>query len=105
MSRKNVVALFRICNCLSPLRGDEEKQPTFDLGPDSMRQDGIPRGKVARHEWRSTILDGNLAAVVSWYLYVPAQYDGAKPAPSQKVPGRPLLFKGGNGRLAGEGYR
>ena len=60
MSRKNVVVLFLICNCLSPLHGDEEKQPSFDLGPDSKRQDGIPRGKVTRHEWRSTILDGTL---------------------------------------------
>ena len=77
MSRKNVVALFLICNCLSPLHGDEKKQPSFDLGPDSKRQDGIPRGKVNRHEWRSTILDGTLR---QWYLYVPAQYDGTKPA-------------------------
>ena len=93
MSRKNVVALFLICNCLSPLHGDEEKQPSFDLGPDSKRQDGIPRGKVTRHEWRSTILDGTLR---QWYLYVPAQYDGTKPAAL-------MVFQDGHAYVSEEG--
>ena len=93
MSRKNVVALFLICNCLSPLHGDEEKQPSFDLGPDSKRQDGIPRGKVTRHEWRSTILDGTLR---QWYLYVPAQYDGTKPAAL-------MVFQDGHAYVCGAG--
>ena len=93
MIRNKVVVLFLICNCLSPLRGKEEKQPSFDLGPDSNRQAGVPRGKVTRHEWRSSILDGTLR---QWYLYVPAQYDGTKPAAV-------MVFQDGHAYVSEEG--
>ena len=55
----------------------ESSTLVFNKGPDSERQDGVPRGKVTRHEWRSDLLEATLR---QWYLYVPAQYDGRKPA-------------------------
>ncbi len=62
---------------LAPGQAGKPGNPTFAHGPDSKRQDGVPRGKVTRHEWKSRILQGTLR---QWYLYVPAQYDGSKAA-------------------------
>ena len=57
--------------CLSaPLLAEKYK-----LGPDSMVQEGVPKGKVTRHEWRSEVFKGTLR---QYYVYVPAQYDGTK---------------------------
>ncbi|MFT5905125.1 MAG: enterochelin esterase-like enzyme [Cryomorphaceae bacterium] len=44
---------------------------------DSIRQKGVPQGKVTRHEIRSEIYPGTIR---QYYLYVPAQYDGKSPA-------------------------
>jgi len=44
---------------------------------DSQRQEGVPVGKVTRHEHRSKIFDGTLR---QYYLYVPAQYKTSEPA-------------------------
>ncbi len=49
----------------------------YKLGPDSMPQDGVPRGEVTKHKWESKIFPGT---VRDYWLYVPAQYDAAKPA-------------------------
>jgi len=50
----------------------------YVLGPDSKAKDGVPRGKVVPMEpWKSKIFDGT---VRDWWVYVPAQYDAAKPA-------------------------
>lgn len=53
--------------------GDEEYKP----GPDSMRQEGVPRGTVTKSDWRSKVFPGT---VRDYWVYVPAQYDGTKPA-------------------------
>jgi enterochelin esterase family protein len=44
---------------------------------DSQRQEGVPVGKVTRHEHRSKIFEGTLR---QYYLYVPAQYKTSEPA-------------------------
>lgn len=50
----------------------------YKLGPDSMRQEGVPQGKVEGPlEWKSEIFPGT---VRHYWIYVPAQYDGTKPA-------------------------
>jgi enterochelin esterase-like enzyme len=49
----------------------------YKLGPDSMRQEGVPRGTVTKSQWRSKIFPGS---VRDYWVYVPAQYDGKKPA-------------------------
>jgi enterochelin esterase-like enzyme len=49
----------------------------YKLGPDSQRQDGVPRGKVAKHTWQSRIFPDTIR---EYYVYVPAQYDASRPA-------------------------
>jgi enterochelin esterase family protein len=68
-------AIFTLALLTLPLTAQEK--PTFALGLDSNRQEGVPTGKVTRHEWSSEVLKGTMR---QWYLYVPAQYDGSKPA-------------------------
>jgi enterochelin esterase-like enzyme len=52
-------------------------EPTYEHGPDSQRQDGVPQGKVAKHTWTSEVFPSTLR---EYWVYVPAQYDGSKPA-------------------------
>jgi sugar lactone lactonase YvrE/enterochelin esterase-like enzyme len=50
----------------------------YDHGPDSERQPGVPQGKVTQHRWsQSKVYPGT---VRDYWVYVPAQYDGSKPA-------------------------
>jgi enterochelin esterase-like enzyme len=50
----------------------------YVLGPDSLPQEGVPKGKiVAMEPWKSKIYEGT---VRDWWLYIPAGYDGSKPA-------------------------
>jgi len=46
---------------------------TYQPGPDSMEQPGIPRGTVTKYTWKSKIFPGT---VRDFWVYVPAQYDG-----------------------------
>ena len=60
----------------------QENAPNPDdqyvLGEDSQRKDGVPQGKVTKHEWTSEkVYPGTWR---EWWLYVPAQYDGTAPA-------------------------
>jgi enterochelin esterase-like enzyme len=59
----------------------------YKLGPDSMPQDGVPRGEVTKHTWKSDIFPGT---VRDYWVYVPRQYD-------PKVPACVMVFQdGGN---------
>ncbi len=50
----------------------------YAYGPDSFRQEGVPRGTVTTHEWLdSKIFPGTIRR---YYVYVPAQYDADQPA-------------------------
>jgi len=49
----------------------------YTLGPDSQIQEGVPRGEVTQYSWTSRIFPG---AVRDYWIYVPKQYDPAKPA-------------------------
>lgn len=50
----------------------------YKLGPDSMPQEGVPRGVVTKHRWTSsTAFPGT---VRDYWIYVPKQYDAARPA-------------------------
>ncbi len=71
-----VVALsFPLSHLLSlpAVAGDED----YELGPGSIRHEGVPRGTVTKDVWRSKVFPDT---VRNYYVYVPAQYDGAKPA-------------------------
>lgn len=63
------LALFAI----SLHAADEDYSP----GPDAMVKEGVPQGKVTQHTWKSTIFEGTER---DYWVYVPAQYDGSKPA-------------------------
>lgn len=50
----------------------------YVLGPDSQVKPGVPQGKVITRQWtESKIYPGTTR---DWAIYVPAQYDKAKPA-------------------------
>ena len=55
------------------LAGDED----YKLGPDSMRQEGVPQGTVTKDVWHSKVFP---ETVRDYWVYVPKQYDGNKPA-------------------------
>ncbi len=71
--RFSTVALLIVCFAPYVFAGDEE----YKLGPDSMRQEGVPRGAVTKDAWHSKVFPGT---VRDYWIYVPAQYDGKKPA-------------------------
>lgn len=51
---------------------------TYPLGPDSQPQPGVPKGRVeGPFVWKSTIFANT---VRQYWIYVPAQYDPARPA-------------------------
>jgi gluconolactonase len=50
----------------------------YALGPDSQPQEGVPKGKVTQHTWSSSKLFPGTTR--NYWVYVPAQYDGSKPA-------------------------
>ena len=49
----------------------------YTLGPDSQVQAGVPKGEVTKYSWTSQIFPGT---VRDYWVYVPRQYDPAKPA-------------------------
>lgn len=53
--------------------GDEE----YVLGPDSQRQEGVPKGTITEHVWKSQIFEGTIRR---YWVYVPAQYKAESPA-------------------------
>lgn len=52
-------------------------QDDYQPGPDAQRKDGVPQGKVTQGKWTSQIFSGTER---DYWIYVPAQYDGSKPA-------------------------
>ncbi|MHB8522229.1 MAG: SMP-30/gluconolactonase/LRE family protein [Limisphaerales bacterium] len=71
------VAALGLAALISPLpaRAADDYQP----GPDSLRHDGVPHGKVEKFTFTDTkIFPGT---VRDYWVYVPSQYDPSKPAP------------------------
>lgn len=52
-------------------------EESYPLHPDSLRQEGVPKGEVTKRVWKSQIFQGTIR---EYYLYVPAQYDAQSPA-------------------------
>ena len=67
------VAILLILLSRSAQAGNEK----YKLGPDSMRHEGVPRGTVTKDVWRSKVFSNTTR---DYWVYVPAQYDGKKPA-------------------------
>ena len=56
----------------------EQLAVEFPLGPDSLPQPGVPQGRLEKFTWTtSRVFPGT---VRDCWIYVPAQYDAAKPA-------------------------
>ncbi len=67
----------------------------YKLGPDSQRQDGVPKGTVVTGKWESEkIYPGT---VRNYWVYTPAQYDGSKPACL-------MVFQDGGGYVSETGH-
>ena len=61
---------------------EKKKEPSPDdqyvPGPDSKEQPGVPKGEVTKYSWNeSKVYPGT---VRDYWVYVPKQYDGSKPA-------------------------
>ena len=68
---------------------------TYALGKDSLKQDGVPTGKVSKFQWTSSkIFEGTER---DYWVYVPAQYDGSKPACV-------MVFQDGQGYVSEDGH-
>ena len=69
----------------------------YQLGPDSRPHNDVPKGKLeGPFEWKSKIFDGTSR---HYWVYVPAQYDAAKPACV-------MVFQDGHAyALPGEAYK
>ena len=67
-------AVLLILSSTSALRAADE----YKLGPDSNPQEGVPRGEVTKYSFtNSAVYPGT---VRDYWIYVPRQYDAAKPA-------------------------
>jgi enterochelin esterase family protein len=63
------ILFANIINCLA-------QDSIYHLGPDSQRKEGVAKGVVTKYEWQSKLYNN----FREYYVYVPAQYDSAKPA-------------------------
>ncbi len=74
----------------SPSPGED-----YTLGPDSLKQEGVPTGTVTKHTWnQSKIFPGTER---SYWIYVPAQYQAS-------VPACVMVFQDGNGYVGEKGH-
>ncbi|MGL5094362.1 MAG: alpha/beta hydrolase [Planctomycetia bacterium] len=73
----------------SAARADEP----YKLGPDSQRNADVPKGKIEKFEWKSTIFPGT---VRDCWTYVPAQYNA-------KTPAAVMVFQDGGNYMRDEG--
>jgi enterochelin esterase family protein len=55
----------------------EPSKVVYTHGPDSKEQPGVPQGTVTQARWKSKVFPGTER---DYWVYVPAQYDGKKPA-------------------------
>jgi enterochelin esterase-like enzyme len=64
-------------------------------GPEAQRGDGVPQGKVTEHSWNEC--KAFPGTIRSYWVYVPAQYDGRKPA-------NLMVFQDGGGFVRDKGH-
>jgi enterochelin esterase family protein len=50
---------------------------SYQLGQDSQRHEGVPRGSVTEHVWKSQVFPNTIRR---YWVYVPAQYNASEPA-------------------------
>ncbi|QDT63157.1 alpha/beta hydrolase [Calycomorphotria hydatis] len=74
MHRALHFALFSIVVLVTPATAEE----TYPTHPDSLRNPDVPRGTVTRNEWNDSKIFPETSR--TYWVYVPAQYDGSEPA-------------------------
>ncbi len=88
-----MIRLFiSVCIALITTLGYAEEK-RYELGADSKRIAGVPQGKVREGVWKSTVFPGTIR---QYWVYVPAQYDGKKPAAV-------MVFQDGHAYVADQG--
>lgn len=80
---------FSALAAAAPLLAQEE----YKQGPDSFRQEGVPKGTITAHKWTSKLYPGT---VRDYWIYVPAQLNRANPAPV-------MIVQDGGGMIREEG--
>jgi enterochelin esterase-like enzyme len=74
VSRPQVVALLLALLVTVPLNAQDD----YTLPEDAQEQSGVPQGKIIQGKWEnSKVFPGT---VRDYWLYIPAQYDGSRPA-------------------------
>jgi sugar lactone lactonase YvrE/enterochelin esterase-like enzyme len=86
MQRRKFVAAL---TAAAPLLAQEE----YKQGPDSFRQEGVPKGAITAHKWTSKIFPGT---VRDYWIYVPVQHNAAAAAPV-------MIFQDGGGMIREDG--
>ncbi len=81
-------------NLLSIIPAAAAAQQSYSFGPDSQVKPGVPRGTVTRKQFTSPKVYP--ATVRDYWVYVPAQYNPAKPACG-------MVFQDGGGYIADDG--
>jgi gluconolactonase len=66
------------CVALAALCALTAAAQQYTLGPDSQLHPGVPRGKVTKYTWSTSKTYPGTTR--DYWVYVPAQYDGSKPA-------------------------
>ncbi len=91
--RNNMKGWITMAWLLAASASVEADDSIYKLGPDSMRKEGVPRGKVTEHVWTSHVFEGTLRR---YWVYVPNQYDGSSPAAV-------MVFQDGHAYVSEEG--
>ena len=68
------IPLFVLSSISSLVKSDDSM---YQLGPDSVRQEHVPRGNVTEHIWRSDVFPDTIRR---YWVYVPAQYNDSTAA-------------------------
>jgi enterochelin esterase-like enzyme len=91
--KKHLLTLGVVLLAVMPLQAVDD----YKLGPDSQVKPGVPQGKVEKFTLKdSKVFPGTTR---DYWIYVPAQYDAAKPASL-------MVFQDGNGMVNATGsYR
>jgi enterochelin esterase-like enzyme len=101
LSRRDVLKLLAAAGvtavgCLAAFQqgGTMTSPTTYQYGPDSQRQVGVPQGEVTHFRHVSAVFTG---ASRDYWVYVPQQYDPARPAAV-------MVFQDGHAYLSEDGW-
>ena len=96
MLRRSVPSIcFTICVFLSQsTMAQKPSEESYPVHPDSVQKPGVPEGDILSGNWTgSTVFPGT---VRDYWIYVPKQYDGTKPAAL-------MVFQDGGGSVKRNG--